>query len=392
MSGKDTKVLLITTGYSSSGAGEVFLNSMLSGHTKKNIHRYSFLTSSISGSKDIYDYNSYFHEAPYSNLPGLSTLKYNNFKKNHLDICLDEIQQIVKTNDIEVVWIILNSTMTFQVGSKLSEAIDLPIITHIWDAPEYLVKKTRLDPITKRKALKAFDKAMTASSVMVSVSDSMNRIYKKKYSRKGVTIMPVQELDNWHTPKQAQAITDEVSIIFAGSLYAFKEWNAFLEAVEIRNNSNIKPKIKVTCIGNVSRWTKKKDWVTYESLKPVKVAGALVNKADIAYLPYWTQKEYAYFVKTAFPNKLSFYLAAGTPLLFHGPEESTPAEFLRNHKIGLTCSSLDSEAIIATIIDLCEFKFRKGFEIEQIKTLNDVFHPDRCIELFEMALDQAIVG
>jgi hypothetical protein len=39
------------------------------------------------------------------------------------------------------------------------------------------------------------------------------------------------------------------------------------------------------------------------------------------------------------------YLAAGRPIVFHGPERSTPTRFLERWPVGVPCHSLDPRAI-----------------------------------------------
>ena len=50
-------------------------------------------------------------------------------------------------------------------------------------------------------------------------------------------------------------------------------------------------------------------------------------------------------VELSFPNKVSLYLAAGRPILFHGPERSTPTRFLERWPVGVPCHSLDPRVI-----------------------------------------------
>jgi hypothetical protein len=70
---------------------------------------------------------------------------------------------------------------------------------------------------------------------------------------------------------------------------------------------------------------------------------------DIAYLPYWLDEKYHYVTQMCFPTKLTTYLAAGVPILYHGPSDGSPARFLAKYPAGIGCHTADSADIIKTI-------------------------------------------
>jgi hypothetical protein len=72
----------------------------------------------------------------------------------------------------------------------------------------------------------------------------------------------------------------------------------------------------------------------------------------VAYLPYWFDENRALSVRTCFPDKLGTYLTSGLPIFFHGPKQSTPADFFAGYPVGRTCHSLDKNAILETLNQL----------------------------------------
>ena len=72
---------------------------------------------------------------------------------------------------------------------------------------------------------------------------------------------------------------------------------------------------------------------------------AHLSGCDVCYVPYWFDDAFRAGVELSFPNKMSLYLAAGRPVLFHGPERSTPTRFLERWPVGIACHSLDPRAI-----------------------------------------------
>jgi len=72
----------------------------------------------------------------------------------------------------------------------------------------------------------------------------------------------------------------------------------------------------------------------------------LMAGVDVTYLPYWFDESYRLPARLSFPTKLATYLASGRPVLFHGPEDSSPSKFFRRFPVGLCCHSLKESEII----------------------------------------------
>ena len=89
--------------------------------------------------------------------------------------------------------------------------------------------------------------------------------------------------------------------------------------------------------------------IEYLGWRSVEETVELMSQVDVTYLPYWFDKAYGLSVRLCFPNRLATYLAAGRPVLFHGPEDSSPARFLRRFPAGLCCHSLEEAKIIDSL-------------------------------------------
>jgi glycosyltransferase involved in cell wall biosynthesis len=78
----------------------------------------------------------------------------------------------------------------------------------------------------------------------------------------------------------------------------------------------------------------------------------LLSEADVLYCPYWFDSAFEEESRLSFPSKLTTYLAAGRPVLFHGPAYASPAVFLKERGAGECCFSLDTDSIIASLTKL----------------------------------------
>ncbi|MDA9773321.1 hypothetical protein N9B82_00075 [Saprospiraceae bacterium] len=383
------KILLIVGGYSDKGVGEQFLQGMLRDYSVESIYRYSPVFAEHKFNEDLHGYKTKTEVVPFSGRPIKSSIYYRKFVKSNLFGCVEQVNKLIKEKEINLVWIVLNSYHTIEIGSSFIDKLDIPVVTHIWDTPEYLCKSLRFDYYARMALLKSFSNLMLKANRAVTVSKSMSTIYADKYKIDSFPIVFCPPKEANRSVKLRSENGGIIKVVFAGSLYAYREWNSFLDAVEYNNKTN-EQKIEVVCIGNVSRWTRKRDWVKYEALKPIEEAATAVNDADVAYLPYWMSKKHAYTVKTAFPGKMSFYVASGTPVFFHGPKDSTPTEFLNEYKVGINCSSKKNDTILEGINYLISPEFQKEYQREQEKTMNEVFHSDRIVELFDETLRLAL--
>ena len=89
--------------------------------------------------------------------------------------------------------------------------------------------------------------------------------------------------------------------------------------------------------------------IEYLGWRPVRETIKVMAQTDVTYLPYWFDKSRQFFVHLCFPNKLSTYLAAGRPVIYHGPEESSVAKFFQRFPVGPCCYSLEPDAIVDSL-------------------------------------------
>ena len=382
---QQAKVLIVVSGYSSAGVGEQYIKSMLANREQTNTWRYSpVVTEGIVPSEQ----NTTVRKVAFHRLPGLSHIALRHFQQKELAQCVQEVKDIVTQHDIDVLWVFLNSWYSIQIASQLSEHLTIPMVAHVWDTPEYLASKLRTTARYKADLMNAFDTVMKTAARAVTVSEAMTTEYMARYSVESTPMVLCPPVSTWQDPLLQQGET--IRLIFAGSLYAFKQWNAMLDAVEHNNKQEHRKRISVTCIGNVSRRLRKRKWVDYLPIMAPEEAAKMVNEADIAYLPYWMSASHAYFVNMAFPGKMSFYTVAGTPILYHGPKESTPTSFLEKYKVGLSCHTNEVTDICDAIQAITETDFLTHYKMHRSKAIEEVFHPQNCIDIFNSTLAKAL--
>jgi len=355
---------------------------MISQYPKDSIIRFTVDRGCEEGETYIDDVKTIVRNIKLSSLPILSSLSYINYVISRKKYLLKEVDSIIINENIDVIWAIINDIITIDITEFLSENVKKPIITQIWDTPIYLLKRYRLDYYIRRNLLKRFASVMLRSDQSVVVSDSMGRIYNKLYNIKTSTLAYCPPLSEWQD-KISYKDKAKLKIIFAGSLYAKKEWMSFINALESIDFEFNNRKVVVTYLGRSVKDSMKRSNINYIDYLPQKEASKLVQESDIAYLPYWLSSKHSYTVQTAFPSKLSFYLSAGTPVFYHGPSDSTPAEFLGNYNVGFVCNSFKKETIYDTLYKLTDQNFISKFWDERDKAMLNLFHPSIGNKLFK---------
>lgn len=108
-----------------------------------------------------------------------------------------------------------------------------------------------------------------------------------------------------------------------------------------------------------------------------------MSEADLCYLPYWFDRRHAETVKMSFPSKLSAYVAAGRPVLFHGPADSTPARFLDRYAVGVSCNS-DQPATLLEAIERCAWDadLCRGYPAARSRALEEELGLEAMIRRF----------
>jgi len=254
--------------------------------------------------------------------------------------------------DTEIVWSILNSPALIHLAHKVAATLSVPLVVTVWDPPERFAVDLRMDAFSKRLLLREFAKTLRAADRCAVASEEMHEEYKKRYGIESVVLIHGVH-PKLHRPATKQlAKSDQFIIGVAGSLYAQPEFKALISALSSVGWRLVGRDVIVRVLGSVipiHTSSLDKVHIEYFGWRTLEETIDILSKVHITYLPYWFDKRYSMAVRLCFPNKLSTYLAAGKPVLFHGPEDSSPAHFFGKYPVGLCCHSLEKGPIIESL-------------------------------------------
>ena len=258
-----------------------------------------------------------------------------------------EISRFAKRQGTDLVWVVLNDALLFKIAWRVASALNVELVSMVWDPPEYQLMNLGLRSWMSRSLQREFDHTLRMSRLCGAISENMAREYQNEYGIPALTMM--HSIDARHSCRPCSKLRSPNRLImgFAGSLYARQEWEALLQALSDTNWIVAGRDVSILHLGGEDP-----PYVTPDM--PVQRLGwrnqseaiRLLSEVDVAYLPYWFDKRYTIATRLSFPSKLSAYAAAGKPVLFHGPVDSSVTGFFEQYPMGVVCHSLLAQDIL----------------------------------------------
>jgi hypothetical protein len=280
--------------------------------------------------------------------------------RRELEPIIEEAVAFGRDERVEAIWCILTGPSMILMASEIARRLKVPLLSLVWDPIRSYAHQQAADPISTFFLERQFEHVLKSSRMVAAVSEGMQADYKTLGVESVVIRYPIDQVIS-EAPPKVKSAHEPFVISYAGSLYAREEITCLIEALtDIKWQLGSRP-VKLQFMGKWFALSPTRGPVNIEFTGHYSVdeLTSLLGKSDLAYLPYWFDQKYEQAVRHSFPNKFSTYLAAGCPILFHGPSNSSPQHFLNRHKVGLGCNSLNKEAILST---LNRFVSDSGFE------------------------------
>ncbi len=258
-----------------------------------------------------------------------------------------------KKHGVNLLWAVLDSPLVIYTAYRVAKLLNIPMVVTVWDPPETFGVWQSQAKVTLQNLLSEFDKNMRMAIRHGVASENMADSYREKYGITPFVQIHGPHRDQWLQPRETSTDPTVFRIGFAGSIYADNTWAALMEAMHRCNWTLAGRKVVIRIASANLRWhTQREVNMEYIGFHPFPKVLHELNDCDACYLPYWFEKEFVESVRYCFPNKLATYLAARQPVIFHGPEDSSPTRFFKRFPIGVRCHSLEPEKIIEDLTPL----------------------------------------
>ncbi len=262
----------------------------------------------------------------------------------------ERIVAMGRREQVDTVWAVLNTPYLIHIARRVAQALNAHLLVTVWDPPISKLPAKHFDKFTRRFVLSAFDATLRQADKISVMSEEIGAEYTSIYHTPTVVMRHGIHENLRKPPQTANPQQAEFVIGYAGSLYAESEWGALIAALSSVDWQMAGRRIKIRFMGDKFPFPKYTPVnIEYLGWRSLEETIELLAEVDIAYLPYWFDAYFKDWVRLCFPTKLTTYLTAGRPVLYHGPQESSPAHFMRKYPIGVCCHSLQPDEILASI-------------------------------------------
>ncbi len=265
------------------------------------------------------------------------------------------VRQIVafgRRHVVDLVWAEFQGEALL-LAARVAAGLRIPLVGTIWDDPEGWLADAGHDYLSRRLLLLRFREALAAARRVSTVSEAMQTDYRRRYGLNSVILRYGHDpADAIARPPQKEQRNTVVG--FAGNVYGEDAWRSFLAAGALLNAEGRLPPVKIRVFGSEAfPYPHPGVEVTCEGWLPVREMLRRLAAVDFCYLPYWFTPAKRRHAELSFPTKLTTYLAAGRPVLYHGPTWACAQELMRRWQVGLSVHSLEPAAISRVMARLC---------------------------------------
>ncbi|WP_072378391.1 hypothetical protein [Hyphomicrobium sp. NDB2Meth4] len=287
---------------------------------------------------------------------------------------------------VDRVWAVLQGQTTIRMARAVADGLGVPLHTQVWDPFSWWAKANCLDGLTTHRVQQLFDEAIRHSASVATASEPMAELYRERFHVSAEPVISSHSRSMAQKPEVQSGVGTPILIGMAGQFYAATEWLELVKALEKANWTIGSRPARVVVMGPQRPPGAQKSHVTFLGWKSQSDAAFILSLCDILYCPYPFDPSMKEVSQFSFPSKLVLYLAAGRPIVFHGPAYSSPARYIKAKGCGLIAERLVATAIFnemerltldpvayADLAANAQAAFRDDFTLEAMKRSFNAF-------------------
>lgn len=294
------------------------------------------------------------------------------FFHRYLEIRLKQVVQDFKP---DIFWFVVQKRTVPFSSRILKHYPKIPVHLSIHDNP-LIENRYHSNPINQDKFKKDLDNLINSASSIDSVSQRMLTRFCSSNQKCAVVTRGIEKdkiPDHFGKPKK---IGDHLKIVMAGMGQCPPPWPGdIIKAINL-----LKAKIPQKIEFHAFDFTFPHDGVTFfrNPIRPPSEFDQAMQDFHIGYAPDPMNEYGKEFAASSFSTKLVTYVTHGLPFLYHGPENSTAADFLDQFECGEIIEGHDPEKICRSLMKIitnyeklhlnCKKASHEHFSIEKIRT------------------------
>lgn len=254
-----------------------------------------------------------------------------------------------KQQDVDRVWAVLQGQTTIRMAKQVADELQVPLHTHVWDPFSWWAEANNIDGISTRRIQAFFDDAISNSATVATASAYMAENYRERFNVDALPIISSHPRSLARTPNIAKGVGGSILIGMAGQFYAAGEWLQLIKAMDAANWRVAGKDVRIVVLGPQKPPQSSTDHVTFLGWKSQQDAAEILSHCDLLYCPYPFDPKMREVAAYSFPSKLVLYLAAGRPIVFHGPDYSSPCRYIRQKECGVVADRVVATAVFNEI-------------------------------------------
>ena len=260
-----------------------------------------------------------------------------------------------REQNVTSLWVVLQGQTMVRMARAVAEGLGVPLHVQVWDPLGWWLEAHGVDRFNRRQDLALFDRALRAAATCAAASWPMAEYYEQQYGTPSYAIIASLDRSKARAPKPKLRKSGELAIGMAGQFYANDEWRQLSWALHLSGWQVAGRRVVVRVLGHDRPEGIRAENLDFLGWQPQDKAVELLSETcDILYCPYPFAASMTDVAKFSFPSKIPTYLAAGRPILFHGPTNAAPALYLKSRKAGFICRDLPASAVYDGLVHLAE--------------------------------------
>ena len=246
---------------------------------------------------------------------------------------------------VDRIWAVLQGQTMIRLAALLADHLQAPLYTQVWDPFSWWAAANSLEYWTTQDVGTVFDSVVRRSAACATASSAMAELFRREYGVKAVALISSHPESIARSPSLAIRGDEALSIGMAGQFYAANEWRSLIHALNCAGWQIAGRTVRITVMGPQEPPTPATPHVQYRGWKTQPEAIEILSECDALYCPYPFDSARKEVAELSFPSKLVLYLAAGRPVIFHGPDYSSPYHYLQQTGAALCCNRSEASAI-----------------------------------------------
>jgi glycosyltransferase involved in cell wall biosynthesis len=228
--------------------------------------------------------------------------------------------------------------------------LNVPFVGTIWDDPEGWLADECYDALSRQLFMRHFRKALRQARRVSTVSETMQEVYRQEYGLDSQLLRHGHDLEDGVSLPAVHGFQQAITVGFAGNFYGEDSWRAFLGACARINAQDGFCPIKIVVFGGKHfPYPHPGVEVDQQGWLPRREMLRRLATVDFCYLPYWFDDNKRRHAELSFPTKLTTYVAAGRPVLYHGPEYAGVNKIIQHYGLGVCVYSLKPDIVALTV-------------------------------------------